>query len=255
MTGALRSEWVKLRTSRAAWGGAFAAAVVAVAYAVLFGLTRRPTADAPTFADNWMAIGGIVGGQGVPAIGTMIVMVVAALSVTDEYRTGLIEVTLAVEPRRGLVLAAKAIVYGVAAAAGSAILVIVSEYAFAWAARGASGDLGLTGDPKPLFVVPAIVALSVVIAIGLGALLRSGALTLALILVWAGGVENLTLFAGEDLSATLRRLLLFSNAQNAASNGLGALAGPSAWQSLAVMAGWAAVLFGTGAVFFRRRDT
>ena len=89
------------------------------------------------FAFVAVAIGGIVGGQGVPALGAMILMVVAALAVTDEYRTGLIEVTLAVTPRRSVVLAAKALVNGVAAALWSVLLVLAAEYVFAAAARGA----------------------------------------------------------------------------------------------------------------------
>ncbi|BDH58574.1 ABC transporter permease subunit [Tsukamurella sp. PLM1] len=250
----MRSEAIKLATSRAVRGGAVATVVVALGYAALFGLTRRPAADVPTFADNWMAIGGIVGGQGVPAIGTMILMVIAALAVTDEYRTGLIEVTLTATPRRSTVLAAKALVNGVVAAVWSMLLVIAATYVFKAAARGATGELGLSGDLAPLVVVPAIVGLSVLIAVGLGALLRGGALALAVILVWAGGIENLSLFAGEELGASLRRVLLFANAQNAASNGLGALAGPSAWSSIAVVGVWAVVLFGVGAAAFHRRD-
>lgn len=254
MIAAVRSEAVKLATSRAVRGGAAATLVVALGYAALFGLTRRPVGDVPAFADNWMAIGGIVGGQGVPALGAMILMVVAALAVTDEYRTGLIEVTLAVTPRRSVVLAAKVLVNGIAAALWSVLLVLAAEYVFAAAARGATGELGVAGDLKPLLVVPAIVGLSVMIAVSLGALLRGGALTLAVILVWAGGVENVSLFAGEELSAALRRVLLFSNAQNAASNGLGALAGHSAAWSLAVIALWAAALFALGAIAFRQRE-
>lgn len=254
MTGAVRSEWVKLITSRAVLAGVLVSLGVASGYAALFGTTRRPTADAPVFADNWMAIGGIVGGQGIPAVGAIVLMVIAAAAVTGEYRTGLIEVTLAVSPRRSAVLAAKSLVYGIAFAAWAAVLTIAAEYAFRATARGATGDLGLSGDLKPLVVVPVIVGLSVVIAVGLGALLRGGTLTLAVLLVWAGGLENLTLFASDEFGATLRRGLLFANAQNAASNGFGALAGPSAWQSLAVMAIWAAALSACAVLVFRRRD-
>ena len=63
--------------------------------------------------------------------GLIAVAVVAAMFVTAEYRRGLIRVTLAASPRRGRVLAAKAIVIGaVAFAAGlvaAAIAVLVGQ--------------------------------------------------------------------------------------------------------------------------------
>jgi len=86
------------------------------------------------------ARGGQRGGSGRPAdhgvigafAGLIVVIVVATMFITTEYRRGLIRTTLAATPRRGQVLAAKAAVIGAVAfaagLAGSAIAVLLGAY-------------------------------------------------------------------------------------------------------------------------------
>ena len=52
--------------------------------------------------------------------GLIAVVVVAAMFITAEYRRGLIRITLAASPRRGRVLAAKAVVIGAGRVRGRA---------------------------------------------------------------------------------------------------------------------------------------
>ena len=76
-------------------------------------------ATGPAAADRADLIGAFAG--------LIVVIVVAAMFITAEYRRGLIRVTLAASPRRGRVLAAKAVVIGavtfVAGLAGAAAAV------------------------------------------------------------------------------------------------------------------------------------
>ncbi|MFJ2780098.1 ABC transporter permease [Kitasatospora sp. NPDC087315] len=110
--GALAGEWVKLRSVRAT----YLSALVALAAALFIGLI-----DYGSAADNWDAWTaeqrarfdpvryGFSGGfyVAVLAIGTL-----GTLAASSEYTTGQIRTTLAAVPRRGQVLAAKALVVG-----------------------------------------------------------------------------------------------------------------------------------------------
>ena len=111
-------------------------------------------------------------------IGLIALVVIGALFMTAEYRRGLIRVTLAASPRRGRVLAAKAIVLG--------------AIAFAAGLAGAAGAI-LIGTPllrangNPIDPVTALtevrvivgtavlVAVASVFALGIGVILRHGA--------------------------------------------------------------------------------
>ncbi len=105
-------------------------------------------------------------------------IVVGAMFITAEYRRGLIRTTLAASPGRGRVLAAKAIVIGsvtfVAALIGAAPVVPVGEslmrsngiYVFPVSALT---EVRVVAGIAALFAVAAVLALAV------GAILRSGA--------------------------------------------------------------------------------
>jgi ABC-type transport system involved in multi-copper enzyme maturation permease subunit len=129
--------------------------------------------------------GGIDGPLAGVFIGLIAVVVIGALFITAEYRRGLIRVTLAASPRRGRVLAAKAIVLG--------------AVSFAAGLAGAAGAI-LIGTPllrangNPIYPVTALtevrviagtaalVAVAAVFALGVGVILRhgAGAVTVAL---------------------------------------------------------------------------
>jgi len=252
----LWSEWTKLRTTRQPlWLGLLVLAVT-VGYAVLLGIWKSGsgTDGQPVYLDNWMALGGIVGGQGLPGVGLAVFMIVGALSVAQEYRTGMIQLTYAATPRRIPVLAAKGLVYGLACAAYSFVLTVVAEYSLKWSTGVDGSRIGFGGNANPLWVVPAVMFLAVVFAVGLGALVRNSAAVAVLILVWAGGAENLALFAGDNTGAVIRKLLPFANEQNAVTDGIGALAWSSPWLSILVFAAWAAGMGLLGAATLAARD-
>ncbi|MFD9948288.1 ABC transporter permease subunit [Nonomuraea sp. NPDC059023] len=106
------------------------------------------------------------------------VIVVATVFVTAEYRRGLIAVSLLASPRRGRVLAAKAVVAGTVTFAG-ALAVLVASALVAVPLLRANGNLVL---PVPALTqagvlagTAALVALTAVLAVGLGAWLRRAA--------------------------------------------------------------------------------
>jgi ABC-type transport system involved in multi-copper enzyme maturation permease subunit len=111
-------------------------------------------------------------------IALVAVLVVGAQFMTAEYRRGLIRVTLAASPRRGRVLAAKAIVLGAVAfaagLAGSAGAVLLGIPLLR-----ASGNpvypASMLTELRVIAGTAALVAVFAVFAVGVGAILRHGA--------------------------------------------------------------------------------
>ena len=114
------------------------------------------------------------------------VIVVAALFITAEYRRGLIRVTFAASPARGRVLAAKAAVIGavtfVAGLAGAAGAVV-----FGTALLRSNGNFILPvstlTEARVLAGTAALLAVVAVLAVALGAILRSGAAAVTVLIV------------------------------------------------------------------------
>ncbi|HET7014049.1 MAG TPA: ABC transporter permease subunit [Streptosporangiaceae bacterium] len=136
-------------------------------------VTSSPGNGYPTSTIESNLVGGFAG--------LIVIAVVATMFFTSEYRRGLIRITLAASPRRGQVLAAKAVVAGLAAFVVGVVAAIVSI------------DLG---DAKQrsegLFVLPvsfltqarvvvglaAVLAVSAMLAVALGAMLRRSAIAI-----------------------------------------------------------------------------
>jgi ABC-type transport system involved in multi-copper enzyme maturation permease subunit len=200
------------------------------------------------------------------------VLVVAALFMTAEYRRGLIRVTFAAHPQRGQVLAAKAIVIGtvtfVAGVAGSAAAMTFGERLLRSNGNFVLPVSALTGV-RVVAGTAAVLALTAVLAVGLGAILRHGAATVtALIagivvpyffaaampmLLPAGVMEwllRVTPAAGFAIQQTLVRYPQVAGAYTPA-NGYYPL---TPWAGFAVLCGYAAVLLGLAVIALRRRD-
>jgi len=110
--------------------------------------------------------------------GLIVVIVVGAMFMTAEYRRGLIRTTLAASPRRGQVLAAKAVVAGsvafAAALPGAAVAVLLGPRLMR--ASGAYVfPAGVLTEVRVVAGTAALFALVTVLALALGAILRHGA--------------------------------------------------------------------------------
>jgi ABC-type transport system involved in multi-copper enzyme maturation permease subunit len=114
------------------------------------------------------------------------VAVLGALFITAEYRRGLIRLTLAASPRRGRVLAAKAIVIGaVTLAAGIAGIAIALPVGLAKLRGGGNPILPVTAltEVRVIAGAAALIAIASVLALAVGAVLRRGALTVTVVIV------------------------------------------------------------------------
>jgi ABC-type transport system involved in multi-copper enzyme maturation permease subunit len=202
-------------------------------------------------------------------VGLIAVIVVAAMFMTAEYRRGLIRVTFAASPRRGRVLGAKAIVIGsvafLAGLAGSIAAVVAGERLLR-----SNGNFILPvsafTEVRAVAGTAAILAVAAVLALALGALLRSsaGAVTaviaaivlpylLAIIVLPAGAADwllRLTPAAAFAIQQTTPAYPQVS-APYTPGNGYFPLA---PWAGFAVLCGYTALAVGLAVVALRRRD-
>ncbi|MDT8910523.1 ABC transporter permease [Amycolatopsis sp. PS_44_ISF1] len=176
----LAVERIKLFTTRSPWWCALIAIVLTAGFSAL--IAGASPSDEPV---------GVSTTQAGYQFGIAVIMVLAALSVTTEYRFGTIRTTFQAVPHRGSALTAKAVVVALVA------LVIGEIGAFgAWALGYAirpSSELVLDSGAKWINVagVGVLFALAAVIAVAVGILIRHSAGAIALLLIYVLAVENL----------------------------------------------------------------
>jgi len=120
-------------------------------------------------------------------VGLIVLIVLATMFITAEYRRGLIRTTFAASPRRGQVLAAKAIVIAtvtfLAGAAATAVSIPLGNHLLRANGNYVYPTSTLT-DLRVIFGTAALLALAAVLALALGtALRRSAAAVTAVILL------------------------------------------------------------------------
>ncbi len=194
----------------------------------------------------------------------------AALFVTAEYRRGLIRLTLAASPRRGRVLAAKAIVIGAVAfvaglVAAAVALPLGNHLAYGHGAYllpvSSFTEVRLIVGTAGIFAVVAVFALAV------GTLLRRSAATVTLVIVAivlsyilsvasvlpAGVAEWLTRLTPAAAFAVQQTLVAYPQvtASYTPNNGYFPL---SPWAGFAVLCAYAALALGLALRQLRRRD-
>jgi ABC-2 type transport system permease protein len=254
------AEWIKFRTLRSTAWTLLATVVLMVGVSVLAAWgTAVEAVDAgggPMNAAQLLSAG--------YQLAQLAVAVLAVLTITGEYSTGMIRSTFAAVPRRVPVLAAKALVL-------SAVVLVVSvvSMALSYVATMPFHDeldvrFDLTdGETLRMAVgLPMYLVAIALLALGIGALLRhsAGALTavIALLLV----VENVLLLVptraveavAPFLPSTAGRRVLFDEDLIATIDAASSGAHLTPWQGYGVLVAWAAALLALATVLLRRRD-
>jgi ABC-type transport system involved in multi-copper enzyme maturation permease subunit/regulation of enolase protein 1 (concanavalin A-like superfamily) len=202
--------------------------------------------------------------------GLLVVAVVGAMFVTAEYRRGLMRTTLTAAPRRGRVLAAKAVVMGAVSFATGLVAAAVAVPLVQAVEKSKDFPLSPTSTGTELRVVlgtAALFAVTGVLALGLGTLLRrsAGAVTLVVVVVVlpyilaVGSVlpvgpsrwlTRLTPAAGFSVQQSLHQYAQVAG-DYTPGNGYFPL---SPWAGFAVLCAYAAAAMAAAAVLLRRRD-
>ena len=252
-TGALRSEFTKIRSVRSTYWTLIALVVVTIGIGALacVGAVSRGADHGPGFDGTQRSLAGLILGQ-------LIIVVLGALTVTSEYSTGMIRTSLTVQPRRGTLLAAKGVVFFLVSFITGLVASFVSF--FIGQAILSSKHLGVSlGDPNVLRAVVGgalFLAVCGMLAFGLGTLLRhtAGAITASIGLLFVLFV--LINFLPSSWQNHVDKWIPF-NAGSQIWSTIPVHGNPpmfSPWTGFAVFAGYAVIAIAAGAVAFLKRD-
>jgi ABC-2 type transport system permease protein len=252
MTRALRAEWTKLRTVPSTGWSLTALVAGTVLFTALVCATASSGGCAPDTCDDYVVVNSLTG----VFVGQIAVVALGVLAIGSEYATGLIRVSFAAEPRRWVVLAAKALAVGVLALAAGLVTALLAFLA-GGALLSGSGypSLALADGLLPVAVIALYLAALALLSLGIGAVLRStaGAVTcvLSLLLLPLIAAPLLGEHTGEDvldIAPMSAGLALLRNIDRID----GVTAGE--WRGLGVMWLWAVGALAVGLWLIGRRD-
>jgi ABC-type transport system involved in multi-copper enzyme maturation permease subunit len=203
-------------------------------------------------------------------IGLIAIVVVAAMFFTAEYRRGLIRTTLAAAPRRGQVLAAKAVVIGaVAFVAGLVASVVAITVGVPMEQNQGQVVLPVSALTETRVIVgtAALVAVAAIFAVAMGAVVRRSAAAITVVIVavvlpfllaavnvFPSGVSawllRLTPAAGLAIQQSIPNYPQVTTTTSPA----GGYYPLSPFAGFAVLCCWAAAALILALVLFRRRD-
>jgi ABC-type transport system involved in multi-copper enzyme maturation permease subunit len=251
--GALRSEFTKIRSVRSTYWALLAMFVVVVGFGALasWGAASHGP-HGPYFDPTQQSLAGLY-------IGQLIIGVLGVLVISSEYSTGMIRTTLMTNPHRGMMIAAKGVVFTVVALVTSLITSFTAF--FLGQALMSSHHMSTTiGSPNVLrAVIGGALFLTAcgVLAFGLGLLIRHS----------AGGIGAMV---GLLFVVTILINFLPQGWQDHVDKWIPALAGGQLWMavaqppgstpmfgpwpSFAVLCGYAAIAVAAAVILFRRRD-
>ena len=250
--GALRSEFTKIRSVRSTYWTLLAMFVVVVGFGALVSTGAAHGPHGPEFDPTRQSLAGLY-------IGQLIIGVLGVLVISSEYATGMISTTLTTNPHRGVMIAAKGVVFTLVALATS----LVTSFAafFVGQAVMSSDHISTTiGSPNVLrAVIGGALFLTAcgVLAFGLGLLIRHT----------AGAIGAMT---GLLFVMTILVQFLPQSWQNHVDKWVPALAGGQLWiarsrppgntpmfgpwTSFAILCGYAAITVTAAVILFRKRD-
>jgi ABC-2 type transport system permease protein len=252
LPGALRSELAKILSVRSTYWTLLAQAVASIGWAVLFCAGTVSHGKGSDFDAAQASLLGQV------ALGELIIVVLGALVITSEYSTGMIRTSLAVMPRRGVLYAAKAIVFAAVTFTISLVTSFLDFFVGQAILSGKHYNTTLTqpGVLRAVLLSAAIVTVFGLLAYGAGAIIRhtAGAITAIL------GVIFLIPALAEALPTSWFQVIVRWLPGGDALTPIARSTPPfdpylfSAWGEFAVFSGYAAVLLALGAWLFIRRD-
>ena len=247
---AARMEWIKLRSLRSPWWTLGITAAGAVTIAVITGLNTRNAAGDLT--NN--ALAGMVPGL-------LLTGVLGVLVATSEYTSGMIRATLAAVPRRPLLLAAKAAVFGGVALLTGEAATFISFFAGGAALRHGITAPSLAGPGVLRAVVLSGTSFCLIglLGLGLGAIIRH---TAAAVAVLVGGVYVLATVIGAQLhglAVYLPIIIVGNSLSTTKPEACGGQAGDcihflSPWAGLGMLCLYAASPLASGCWVLSRRD-
>lgn len=239
----LRSEHIKFWSTRSPWWSLLLAAVLSIGFGMLVTGTSPVGENRIFFTMGGMQFAGAI------------ILVMAAMAVTTEYRFGTIRTTFQASPNRARVLWTKAGLVAVIALVAGEVL----AFATFFLARLVAKDDVLVLDSATAWRQVAgfglVYGLTAIIGVGVGAIVRHTAGAISLLLVWSLIGESLFTFiprVGDDIY----RVLPFTAANQFTGDpevsGVTDFLAPGL--AIALVAGYALVILVAATIVIRRRD-
>ncbi len=188
MINIVKSEWIKLRTVTMNWVLTIIAVVFPSAIALLTAFFKGDDA-VPIDAQQLLQV--ILATSYIPVL---LMMVVAAASITSEFGFGTIRPTFTATPHRARVVLAKACVVVLFSIAVLVVVILITVLggAAVATARGAHIDFGEV--PTTTSAIVGLIVLSglmAMVGLGVGMLARSTPATIAILIIWPLMAEGL----------------------------------------------------------------
>jgi ABC-2 type transport system permease protein len=250
---AVRSEWTKLRSVRSTYWALIVAAVLGIGLgALISGISANHYATDPTVHTNWNATDRSLRSL---AIAQLAFAILGVMVVTGEYSTGMIRTSLAAVPKRGRLLAAKALVWTVVALVAGEVISFITFLVGQALISGKAPSATLASHDTLRAVIGAGLYLALLGLLGtaVGVLLRHAAAAIgtmvALLLVLPGIASALP----SSWSNPIEQWWPTSAGQQVAVIVRDAHTLP-AWTGLLVMAVFVAVVLTAAFVMLERRD-
>ena len=250
---ALSAERIKITTTKSPLWCTIIIIVLGLGIAAVVGIAAKSSLDNPDGGVLTPTVQGAI--SGVTSFGVLVLMIMAALAITSEYRFGTIHITFQAIPNRASVLIAKAGLIG----GFGAVLTLVLAFGALAVAKAAAGDAGryltLTegSEWRLMFGTPIYAFLCVVLAIGVGALLRQSAGASALLLLWPLLIESLFNLFG-SVGEKIMPFLPFGNANHFLGVDDSSYFHWGPWGSLIYFAAFVFAVFGASIAVANRRD-
>ncbi|MFF0153943.1 ABC transporter permease subunit [Micromonospora sp. NPDC005203] len=248
--GAVAAEWTKFSSVRSTWWTALAGLLVMVASAGQLAIyaANDNTNDDPTDDLGIVTVGSVLIDS--VELTQYVVLALGLLAITAEFTSGTIRTTLQCTPSRGRVLLAKAVVTGAVTFAlglllGSVGALVARPVLGEWGSAPAADTIG------DIVAVAVYLALISVLALGLGAALRSAVLTIVVLLATLM-IVPLSL-QNPDIEVLNRIADVFPGVAGGHFMAGDTEPYPSL-VGLLLLAGWAGVALLLGRVALRRRD-
>ncbi|WP_194816317.1 ABC transporter permease [Nocardia sp. XZ_19_385] len=256
--GVLTAERIKLTSTRSPWWCTAIIIVLGLGLPLLFTLITNATYGTEN-ASEGPSLTPAMASSGIAGFGVMVLMIMAALAVTNEYRFGIIRTTFQATPHRGRVITTKAgllAVYGAVLTGALVGLAYVLVKVIARAELAPNLELSGMDSWRPLFGVPIYGFLCVVLAVAIGTLVRQSAAAISLLILWPLLIEGL-FGAIPWVAKNVTPYLPFANANHFLGSGGESTVsqfhwGP--WGGLLYFAAFVAVVFGAALYSVNKRD-
>ncbi len=260
----VRSEWIKLWTVRSTWWIVPITVLVQAGFAWLFSFFAVRQIENGTFTVE--QYGGISAAD--LASGLMLaqitIAVVAILTITGEYSTGMIRSTLTAAPRRLSALWAKGLVVLVVTWLTGVVGTVLS-WAVTYPVLGETYRIDLDSEVnrRILLATPLYMVAVALLAFGIGALLRHSAAALASVLGLLLVVEPLFAMLPIHALSLISPFLPSRAGQRVLSNSTESIESLRAasdvavltpWQGYGVLVAWGLVAVAAASILLRRRD-